>query len=449
LTGKDMLNMQKIVGVVIVSLCLMVIPNAFSIDSGNAYAARGDDKPSQKPKKTRRVPTMSERVYKKLGEANEAMELKNYPLALEITSDVLNSRRTNENEKGQIHNVRGFIFFTMENYEDAIREYEIVVAQGDKIPEGLETTTLYTLAQLNFVNGHHEKAIYYMETWLAKALNPGADPYIFMGQVYYEMKNFPKAVTQIEKGITVAQERGQDVRENWWQLLQYLHYEQENFPKVLEILEILVTDFPKRAYWIQYAGILGQQGFEKDQMSAMESAHVLNFFNKEQDCLNFTGLLMQEEAPWRAAHYLSKCIESGQVEQSSKNMQFLGQAWQMSAETAKAIEAYEVAAQKADDGKIYDRLSSVYLDDDQNKKCIESAERAIDKGGLKRIQSTYIVLGMCQFNVDRLTAARKSFAECRKVAQRAKDKTSRVSCGQWITYIDREKIRRDALAIDG
>ncbi len=441
--------LQKIVGVVVVSLCFSFMPLPGSTGSGNIFAEESGKPPSQRPTKTRRVPTMSERVFKTLGEANEAMELKDYALALELTTDLLNSRRTNENEMGQIHNVRGFIYFTMEKYEEAIREYEIVVAQGEKIPEGLETTTLYTLAQLNFVNGHHEKAIYYMETWLTKALNPGADPYIFMGQVYYEMKNFPKAILQIEKGIAVAQERGQDVRENWWQLLQYLHYEQENFPKVLEILEILVTDFPKRAYWIQYAGILGQQGFEKDQMSAMESAHVLNFFDKEQDCLNFTGLLMQEEVPWRAAHYLNKCIDSGQVEQTAKNMQFLGQAWQMSAETEKAIVAYEVAAKKADDGTIYDRLASVYLDDDQNAKCVESAEKAISKGGLNRIQSTYIVLGMCQFNVDRLTAARKSFAECRKVAQREKDKTSRLSCGQWITYIDKEKIRREALAADG
>ena len=211
MTGNYMQILQKMVGLVIVSLCFIAMPLPDSTGSGNVFAAKAEKPPSQKPKKTRRVPTMSERVFKKLGEASEAMELKDYALAIEITTDVLNSRRTNENEKGQIHNVRGFIYFTQENYDAAIREYEIVVAQGDKIPEGLETTTLYTLAQLNFVNGYHEKALFYMETWLSKALNPGADPYIFMGQVYYEMKNFPKAVVQIEKGIAVAQERGQDV----------------------------------------------------------------------------------------------------------------------------------------------------------------------------------------------------------------------------------------------
>ncbi|MBV1905607.1 MAG: hypothetical protein KUG75_05975 [Pseudomonadales bacterium] len=440
---------QKFLVVFLMSLLIQALPGVLSTGLGNAYAAKSGDAPSQKPKKTRRVPTMSERVFKKLGEANEAMELKDYTTALAITLDVLNSRKTNENEKGQIHNIRGFIYFTMEDYAKAVKEYEIVVAQGDKIPEGLEITTLYTLAQLSFVDGNHKKAIFYMEKWLSKANNPGADPYIFMGQVYYEMKEYQKSIQQIEKGIAVAQERGLAVKENWWQLLQYLYYEQEDYPKVLEILETLVVDFPKRSYWIQYSGILGQQGYEKEQLYALESAHVLEFFEKEQDCLSFSGLLMQDEVPWRAAHYLNKCIDSGQVEKSSKNMLFLGQAWQLASETDKAIAAYEDAAKKADDGKVYERLASVYLDDDQNKKCVTSATNAINKGGLKRIQNTYIVLGMCQFNIDKLAAARKSFVQCRKEAKRDKDKTSRLSCGQWIAYIDKEKVRRDILAADG
>ena len=94
-----------------------------------------------------------------------------------------------------------------------------------------------------------------MELWLPKAENPGPDPHIFMGQVYYQMKDYRAAIPQIEKGISIAEERGTTVKENWWQLLRYLYYELEDYPKVIEILELMVEQYPKREYWIQLAGM--------------------------------------------------------------------------------------------------------------------------------------------------------------------------------------------------
>ena len=101
-------------------------------------------------------------------------------------------------------------------------------------------------------------------------------------------------------------ERGTLVKENWWSLLNYLYYEQENWPKVLEILGILVKDFPKREYWIQLAGIHGQEGHEMEQLGAMEAAHAGDFLREERDFTTLAGLLMQAEVPYRAARILDK-----------------------------------------------------------------------------------------------------------------------------------------------
>ena len=46
---------------------------------------------------------------------------------------------------------------------------------GEDIPEGLETTTLYTLAQLSFVQERYQDALDYMETWIGKAKNQSGD----------------------------------------------------------------------------------------------------------------------------------------------------------------------------------------------------------------------------------------------------------------------------------
>jgi hypothetical protein len=64
-------------------------------------AVAADEK--KKEQKTRRVPSMSEAIYKKLAEAQEAVDLKDYDLALEVLQEMLDrSRRYNGNEIGQV-----------------------------------------------------------------------------------------------------------------------------------------------------------------------------------------------------------------------------------------------------------------------------------------------------------------------------------------------------------
>ena len=53
-------------------------------------------------------------------------------------------------------------------------------------------------------------------------------------------------------------------------------------------------------------------------------------------------------------------------------------------------------------------FSYLYLEDDQFDRCVDSASGALDKGGLRKEQSVHIVKGMCQYNLDKLTAARDS-----------------------------------------
>lgn len=432
--------------IVLAAGLLALTPVLGELGVGGVQVAAEESQQSQQ--KTRRVPSMSEATYKKLAEAQEQIDAKNLQGALRILNDMLASRRRplNGNETGQVHNMLGFLYFSMENYNKAIEHYQIVANQGEDIPEGLEVTTLYTLAQLSFVAERYRDALRYMEQWLGKAQNPGPDPHIFMGQVYYQMENYRSAITQIEKGINIARERATPVKENWWSLLNYLYYEQENWPKVLEILGILVRDFPKREYWIQLAGIHGQEGNEREQLGAMEAAHAGNYLREERDFTTLAGLLMQAEVPYRAATVLDKGINNGTIKRTTTNLRSLGQAWQLSQETKKAIDAFEEAGKSADDGRIYERLASLYLDNDEFPKCETAANNAINKGGLRKKQQVYVIRGMCQYNRDRLTPARGSFAACRNESRRVRDSNNQRICQQWITFIDREVNRRQALA---
>ena len=402
---------------------------------------------SEGKRQTRRVPTMSESTYKKLAEAQELIDADDYAGALDVLNQMLNrSRRYNGNELGSIYNMMAFIHYAMDRYDRAIIAYEKVLAQGDQITEGLETQVIYSLAQLHYSEENFKQALHYMQLWLSQADNPSPEPHIFLAQVYYRMDDYPKAIVQVETAIDIAQTRGTEVKETWWGLLKYLYFEQDNWAKVLEILEIMVRDFSKRDYWVQLAQVYGQEGYEKKQEYTYEAAHALGFLDREADMRNYAGLLMQSAVPYRAWKWLQQAIDEGVVEDTAQNLQALGQAYQMAEDVDLAIPVFEKAATKSDDGDIFARLATLYLEDDDYVKCTDSAEKALEKGGLRKPYSTQVIQGMCLFNRDRLTQARGVFIEARSKARRAKDRSVETMCSRWIAHIDNEKKRRDLLA---
>ena len=424
---------------------LLLVAPALQLASFGAPKAWGAEE-EERPRNMRRVPSMSEATFNKLAEAQEFVDAEDLDGAMRVLNGMLDrSRRYNGNEIGNIHNMLGFIQFSKGDYGKAIRHYEIILQQGEDVTEGMETTTLYTLAQLNYVHERYDEALRYMQLWLDKATNPGPEPHIFMGQVYYQKEDYYNAALQIEKGVAIAQGRGTAVKENWWALLTYLYTEQEQWSKVLEMLEILVRDFPKRSYWVSLAGIQGQQGMEKEQVYTMMAAYEARFLKMQSDLVTLGGLLMQEEVYLRAAAVLQKAIDDELVETNASHLRSLGQAYQLAQEIDKAIPVLEHAGRLSDDGRIFERLSQLYMEDDQFGKCVDAASNALKKGGLRKIQSTYVVQGMCEYNRDGLTRARAAFVSCRNESRRVRDQSTLRTCQQWINYIDNERARRRAL----
>lgn len=430
---------------------LSVLAGAIALGAGVAvvpvqhlYAQSEEEDRSRQA--TRRVPAMSEQVFNQLSEAQEHMDNKEYDKAESLLNRLLERRRLNGNERGQVHNVLAFVALERKNNKDMIYHLELVLAEGDQITQGLEVQTLYTLAQLYFVEENYVKSLEYMQGWLAKEQNPSPSPRVFLAQIYFQMEEYREAVKHIESAIEIARAANTEIKENWWAMLRYFYYELENMPKVIEILKILVRDFPKGDYWVQLCGMYGNEDMEQEMLYCMETAHVGNFLDSESLMRTYQGLLMNAGAPYRSAKYLQEAIDAGIVDdQEEKNMIALAQSYQFAQEQDEAIKAFEAAAKLSDKGTTYEQLSQLYFERDEFDKCIDAVEKAFDKGSVRQESALYFSKGVCLFNLDRLTQSREAFTEMRRIARRdGKDSDERVA-GQWIGYIDKERQRRDTL----
>ena len=411
-------------------------------------------------KKKRRIPNINEATYRRLSDAQEFVDAEEWQEALDVLNPMVErARRYNGNELGQVHNMLAYVNYELDNLEATIHHYEQVLAQVPDIAEAVENTTLQQLSKLYFQEGTkiegegalvwYRKALAAMEDWLSKNENPGPEAHFYMAQIYYQMKDFANAIARLELVVQISRERGTRVKENWWTMLQYLHFEQENWPRVIEILEILVKDYPKRVYWVNLASVYGETDQMEKQLWTMEAAHVAGFLDQESDIRTFGGLLMGQDIPNRASKYLQQGFDDEILERTVRNLQTLGQAYQIGKDVDEAIPVFEEAGALAEDGETYDRLSGLYLEKDEFAKCQTAAENALEKGGLRRPLVTKVTLGICQFNLDRLTAARKTFTDIRTEARRSGARSEERTANQWIAYIDNERKRRAELERGG
>lgn len=414
---------------------------------GLPLVAAGAEEGSAAAQETRRVPAIKELVYKRLAKVQEAVDLKDYATAIQEIEDAYEMRGLNENETASIANMEAFVRYSQEDYPGAIRAYQKVIAGGDKIPAGLELSAHYALAQLYFVDDKFDESIFHLDRWFAlNAAEIGPKPFIFKAQVMYSKGDYRGAIPVVKQAMDRARAMNLPIEENHWLLLRVLHYELEEWPEVLEILELLVRDFPKPEYWKQLAGVYGQLEMDKKQIWAMELAYVQGYLDREAEILNLSGLLMQEEVPARAARILARAIEAEIVEPTSKNLQMLGQAWQLAQEVERAIPVFEDAARKSDEGEIYARLSQLYLGRDDHASAIKAADNAFEKGGLRNPDDIWIVKGMSLFELDRLGDAIDAFRQAQRISRREDDQVGANIASQWLRYVDRENERRRQLA---
>ena len=124
-------------------------------------------------KKTRRVPTLRGKVYEQLARAQTAAdEAGNVEEAISILKEVEDkSDSMNAYEKAMMYNFFGFIYYNNEDYTKALESFAKVVEQ-QPIPEKFEMTTLFSLAQLNLMQGNYDDTITYLERWESLKYRP-------------------------------------------------------------------------------------------------------------------------------------------------------------------------------------------------------------------------------------------------------------------------------------
>jgi tetratricopeptide (TPR) repeat protein len=390
---------------------------------------------------TRKTPALRAKVYEKLAKAQIAAEEKNYTEALNVLKDMRDTTgksALNSYEQANMYNLFAFVYYSMEDYPNALKSYENVVRQ-ENIPLAMEINTRYTIAQLYFVLEDWDKGIKALEDWFEVADSPSAQAYVLLGQGYFQLKKYDPALKNIEIAVNMYKEKGKVPKEQWYSLLRYLYYEKGDIRTVVSILNEMLVHYPKKMYWVLLSHMYGELKQEDKQLAAMEAVYEQGLLSKQSELINMTYIYMGSDVPYKAAKVLSAAFKEDLVEQTSKNLEILGSAWRQSAEVKKSLPVMKQAAEKSDEGELFARLCSIYIDLDMYTDAIDACNKGLKRGGVKRADNAYLLLGMANFNVKKYSAARKAFQEARK------DKRSKKFADQWLKYMASELDRLEKM----
>lgn len=424
-------------------LALQVLVTQLQFDAGlsSFSAAHAQEGAKQPERETRRTPALRNNVYEKLSEAQTAAEAKDLTTAKRILDEMIASggkSSLNSYELANVYNLLAYIQYSREDYAGALRSYEQVVAQPD-IPLAMEINTRFTIAQLYFVQEQWQKGIDALLVWFNMTDTPNANAYVLLAQGYYQVKDYNKALTNVEKAISMAKEAGQIPKEQWYNLARYLYFEKNDVKNTVATLEALLTHYPKKEYWVQVSHLYGEQDKEADQLAAMETAYVQDMLTRDAELVTMAYLYLNSDVPYKAAKVMDKGLGSDAIENKSKNWELAGNAWRQAQELEKAIPAMEKAAEESNEGELYARLGNIYLDNDEYKKAITAINKGLSRGGVKRPDTSRLALGMAYFNDKQYDKAREAFVAA------GRDERSAKYAKQWIDYMDSELARQESL----
>ncbi len=427
-----------------VSLTLLVIADQ-GFDASFVSTATAQEA-SKSERETRKTPALRNNIYEKLAEAQAFAEAKQYVEAEAVLNDMLDATskksKLNRYELANVYNTYAYLRYAVEDYDGALDYYQKVIDQRPEIPLALEINTLYTVAQLYFLQENWRKGIDTLNTWMSVTDTPSTNAYVLLANGYFQLKDYDKSLSNIQIAIDREESAGKVPKEQWYNLARFIHFDRDNFREALNVLELLIMYYPKKQYWVQASHLYGEEKDEARQLALLEATYEQNLLDRSQDIVLISQLYLQAEVPYPAARAMEKGLADDIVEKESKNYELAGVAWRQAQEVTKSLPMLEAAASKSEKGELYARLGNVYLDVDKNKEAVEALKRGLDRGGVKRPDQARLALGMAYFNLGDFNAARRAFREARK------DKRARSYADQWLKYITSEENRLEELAKD-
>jgi hypothetical protein len=269
---------------------------------------------------------------------------------------------------------------------------------------------------------------------------PDASPQEFetLGRLYFQADENEEAVTWLGKAIDGSASKGEKPKELWYQLRDQAFVELNDGTRRLANLESLVKQYPKPEYYTRVIALY-QQGSGDDKvlmLHAYRLAMTDTGLETVGQYLSYADLAIAVGSPGEGERALQKGLDSGVVPNAGSNQQLLAEAKAAAGRDRRDLPKDAAAAAKGTNGEVDAKIGLGFYSIGQPQQAVETIERGLQKGGVKRLDDANLTLAAALADLGRYDEARAAIAKAAEVAG-AGSWMARMA-GLWDAYVQRK-----------
>jgi tetratricopeptide (TPR) repeat protein len=355
---------------------------------------------------------ISKQIAKPMDAANKAIAARKW-------QEVLTRVREAENTTGYIKSAfdqfymnefKGYAYHQLGQLPEAARELEAGLA-SPCMAESKKQARYKALTGLYYQMKNYPKAIDFANRGLKMGRDP--DLMVTLGQAYYQSGNNKEAQRVMNDVIAAFEQRGQTPKEDTMLLVLASCQKVNDNNCVTRLFEKLVVYYPKPEYWQNLLSALVQSDLRDEQkINVMRLQVKVGVMKKPSEFTEMAQIAMDQGLPAEAQAVLEDAfakklfVEQRQID---LNNRLLAKA-KSTAATAKAgLAAKEAAAKAAVTGDADVQLGAAYLGYGDNEKALEALKRGFSKGKLTNADQAGILLGIANLRTNNKADAAKAF----------------------------------------
>ena len=382
----------------------------------------------KKELKERRSALTSPIIQRRLQRIHRVMGQKNSEdKAIELIEKLEKVVKKRPFELARLYQLKAQIYLSKDDFKKAVLYYNKAI-DLKTLSHREHLSVLYDMAILHLFQNKTKKASQLTDQlfYLADTITPSA--YILKASILVEQKQKKEALEMVMKAIQSTP----NPKENWLAFGAALNIDMEKYVPAARLLTKLTSSYSnKKKYWKQLSAVYLNINKDDRALATLDLAYKLDFLEKEQEILHLTSLLMYQGLPFKAANLIEKSMKLKKVKTDQKNYEILGDCWLRAEEIKKALKAYELSAPSAEDGKIFFKIGRIYMQNQNWEATVDNLNKALNKGGIKRLETLYISIGIAYLNLKKYEEAVTSFEQI--IVIEAKGQHIKIA-RQWINY---------------
>jgi uncharacterized protein HemY len=355
---------------------------------------------------------ISKQIAKPMDAANKAIQARKW-------QEVLNQVRAAENATGYIKSAfdqfymnefKGYAYSQLGQLGEAAREFESGL-NSPCMTDAKKPDRYKALTALYYQMKNYPKAIDYANRGLKIKQDP--ELMVTLGQAYYQSGNSKEAARVMGDVINAVEKSGQRPKEDTLLVVIASCQKVNDNNCVTRLFEKMVVYYPKPEYWQNLLVAFTKTELQDEQkINVMRLQQKVGVMKRPSEYTEMAQIALDQGLPGEAQAILeeafTKKLFADQRAQDLNN-RLLAKAKSTASAEKAALAAKEAAAKSAATGDDLVHVGAGYLSFGENEKAQEAIKAGIAKGKLTNADQAGILLGVAYLRANNKAEAAKAF----------------------------------------